>query len=392
MTIDEYKKQIAEEYPEMTLVKIENYEDAEHQTYKSKYERLSEKIEEIQSDAFSKDAQRKEMERENIALHQQNEMFKRENSAYRSQTLEEFVKFIKKVTEEEIVITNVKAMDLDLEEIKASNENFHITQKDLADRPGVYSHKRPSFFTPLRNELNKSNEAKKVTKNTKGLLKENLRFWKRAAEEKETKSNEELKRAYEANRKRNLLKIINEDCSNEERYLKYMLITPGMDKDYLDTLNGAAEIGLDARIIISLLEQPEESFNKEMIEAYVSEAHKGTEYNHRKELAEELIEGSWYITAEINGRREKFQLAPVKFIKELEANLKKIQSLFEGKQEENEEPQEELVYDRPNEPEMNSENHGFEMDIPEMSGDGEEDDEGFSDSALIDGLGDYSTM
>lgn len=387
--IEEFRKKLAEENPEFTITEINLLEDESHQTYKTKFEELKSRIEEFQSDAIIKDSQKKEAELENIRLRKQMEIFEKENRDFKSRTLAEFVKFIEKITQEEIVISNVKAMDLDHEEIKTNNENFKVGPGDLADRPGIYHFKRPSFFTPLRRELNKKNEAEKVTRNTKHLFRDQLKFWKKAAEDKETKSNEEIKASYDANRKKALLQILNGDCSNEERYLKYMLITPGIDQDYLATLNGAAEIGLDARIIISLLEQPKETFNREMIEAYVSAAHKGTEFNLRRELAQELLAGSWYITADINGKREKFQLAPVTYLKEIEENLKKIQRLFEGEGTTNSEEKLESDFQEPEDnTNFRDDNQGFQMEVPDI---GEE--AGFDDSdIMIDGLGNYDVV
>ena len=52
----------------------------------------------------------------------------------------------------------------------------------------------------------------------------------------------------------------------------------GLDKEYLKTLQGAAQINIDANLVIALLEQPNDSFNREIIELYVSEIHIG----HRK--------------------------------------------------------------------------------------------------------------
>ena len=136
---------------------------------------------------------------------------------------------------------------------------------------------------------------------------------------------EEKADAIDRKRREEIAKLINDaQSSNEEKYIKYMLLTPGMTKEYMKTLNGASELGLDARTVIQLLEQPKESFNKEIIEAYVSKAHKGLEYNLKQELAEELIKGEWTIHALVNGVDEVFQLFPYEKIQELAKQFEKV--------------------------------------------------------------------
>ena len=103
-------------------------------------------------------------------------------------------------------------------------------------------------------------------------------------------------------------------------------MTPGLDREYLKTLEGAAEMNVNAKLLISLLEQPNDKYNRTVIENYISNLHKGTEYDLKQELAEELIKGDWYITADINGTEEKFQAVPVSILENL---INKINSVCE---------------------------------------------------------------
>ncbi len=391
MTIDEIKKELLEAHEDYTIVKIEDYENKEHYSYKSLYFDLKEKYEQdkLAEDAAGFDAYSRIQQLEKALTESETarQLLESQNTGLRDAAMKEFQVFMKKIIEEDIIVSDVKVFNLDRDEIVMNSENRTVKKDDLAFEPGVYGFKRPSFFTPLQKELNKENEAKKVTSNTKNGFIENLKFWKKASEQKKL-NKEEVAVTYDKRRQDEIIKICNENYSNEERYLKYLLITPGLNEDYLGTLMGAAEIGIDARVVISLLEQPKESFNKEMIESYVSMAHKGTEYNHRKELAEELVAGNWFVTANLNGRRERWQLVPYKLLKNIEESLKKVEAALMGKSQSESESAKQLeekeVAPVPEEnADMESHNMGIEIDMPEP----EDMMEEFSDSDIMDGLG-----
>ena len=109
-----------------------------------------------------------------------------------------------------------------------------------------------------------------------------------------------------------------------------MLLTPGIPKDFMKTLMGASELGVDANVVIQLLEQPKESFNWEIIEAYISKVHKATEYNIKRELANELIRGDWYVVSDINGSLQKYQMVPFDILNEVKQKLNDICDILSG--------------------------------------------------------------
>ena len=88
-------------------------------------------------------------------------------------------------------------------------------------------------------------------------------------------------------------------------------------------------------------------------------------------------------------KREKFQLAPVTYLKEIEENLKKIQRLFEGTGTTNSEEKSESDFQEPEDnTNFRDDNQGFQMEVPDI---GEEAD--FDDSdIMIDGLGNYDVV
>ncbi|MBD5556874.1 MAG: hypothetical protein HDQ95_16415 [Roseburia sp.] len=312
-------------FPDKTLVDIDEYEDKDHQTYKYLYETSHEKVNLLSEELFDIRYQLEDRERELAELNDELTVQKSVNEKLNNTTMS-IMEFVKKFTEQEIVVSCVKAVDRDGNEIVAKSDGSPSLINNVSDRPGIYESKRPSWFTPLKNELNKENAAKKSARNTKHILLEKLLFWKNGYEQLKSgkASAKELADQFDLNRKNQIIELLRTEASNEEKYLKYILLTPGISRDYLKTLIGASEIGLNANVIIELLEQPIELFNKEVIEFYVSEAHKGTEYNLKKELAEELVRGDWYVSADINGKSQKFQLVPFELLEDLKDKLNNI--------------------------------------------------------------------
>ena len=311
------------------FVSIDEVENEEKQSYKYLYQMLLQKHEELRESFYG---QKYELDNAHRDLAEQNAEIKRlrENNGNMKNTTTDIIAFIKDFLTKEIVVQKVEAFDSSGKPIVCGSDiKKQKSLPELSNEPGIYSFKRPSWFTPLREELelSKMNTTKKNVKHTEDTLWDKVMFWKLLKKDK-SKIEAKAKRVDET-RKRNLEKLLASDISNEEKYIKYMLLTPGMDKEYMKTLNGAAELGLNANVVIELLEQPAESFNKEMLEAYVSQVHKATEYNLKLELAEELIRGEWYVVSEVNGSKQKYQLVPLERIMEVSKRLQHICEVFE---------------------------------------------------------------
>ena len=309
-------------FPSKTLVDISDYEDEKHQTYKYLYENQCERIITQTEELYSLQIHIQNLERENSELQSKLEIQKSVNDKLKNMRVN-IMEFAEKFKEQEIVVTNIKALDKELNEIVMDSDKRVSLANSISDRPGIYGDKRPSWFTPLQRELNKENAARRVANNTKQVLAERLYSLKEILRKLSKKDCDTSTMAMEFDQKRKMqiVNILESESSNYEKYIKYFLITPGLDKDFINTLNGAAEIGLDANVIIELLEQPEESFNKEIIEYYVSETHKGKEYNLKKELAEELVRGEWFVIADINGVAQKFQMVPIELLNDIKTKL-----------------------------------------------------------------------
>lgn len=328
-TLEQIEQLLRENFPEKTIVDISELENEDHQTYKYLYGIVAQEKSELTEENFNMGFQLKDREREIAELREKLHLEHSANEKL-SATSEGLMEFVERFSNQEIIVSNIKVFGNNDKEIQ-TDETFKTSLRDtISLRPGVYAGVRPSWFTPLKNEFNKENVAKKAASNTSHVIDEQLSFWKKIKNRLTRKeiSPSEAMTEYDIQRRMNIIKLLESQGNNYEKYLKYFLLTPGLSKDYMSTLVGAAELGLDANAIIELLEQPVENFNKEIIEIYVSETHKGTEFNLKKEFAEELIRGDWYVVSDINGVPQKFQLAPLKLLEEINKRLENISTIL----------------------------------------------------------------
>ena len=326
MDLTEIIQEICENHPDKTLVDISDYENEEHQSYKKLYEDIREIKRKLEEDNASLLFDKMNAERENVELLNEIAELKRKNAII-SEEITPTVDSIKQFCEKDVYVSTIIA---DPEEETEEIFNVDDFKRTISSRPGVYGMKRPSWFTPIEHELSKKNIQKKNIEASSKTLLNRIMFWKKNGK-KVASSPEKVSVEYDEKRKRDILELIESDCSNEEKYLKYFLMTPGLDKEYYKTLQGASELNINAKLIISLLEQPNDKFNRTVIENYVSELHKGTEYNLKQELAEELIQGKWYISAEVDGVLEKFQIVPVSMLENIEGKINAICEFLNSK-------------------------------------------------------------
>lgn len=322
------KKYISDHFKNYTFIALEAVENSDHQNYQYLYTELGKKYNELREEFYEQKYELDNAHRDLADLHMEYKRLQ-ENSGDMKNSAMDIVEFINNFLRKEIVIQNIEVYKANEEKIICNSDIREQVEIELADRPGIYDFKRPSWFSPMRNELelNKKNVAKKTSKNTFAIICEKVAFW---SDPSLKKMNTQKKASLvDEKRKSDIEKLLKSNACNEEKYIKYILLTPGMTKEYMKTLNGAAELGLDANTVIRLLEQPAENFNKEMLEAYVSEVHKATEYNLKQELANELICGKWYISSDINGIKQKYQLVPMEEIMEIVNRLEQISKVFE---------------------------------------------------------------
>ena len=323
LSLDDIISIVSEQYPDYVVVKASDYEADSKESYKFLYEYTFEELTKCKEDLHNMISDKDNIERDYVEL---NAAYQKDKKILDSLSVnnESLIAFINQYISSDISVSDVAAVNSTGEKIETMS--FHISDpEELSDNPGIYEYKRPSWFTPLQKEMNKQNIVYKNVSNTKNnfvsrlisLKKLNMRdFVRKAAFE------------YDQERKQNIAKILMSSCSNEEKYFKYILFTPGLSKDFQNILFSASELGLDANVVIELLEQPKESFNKEVIESFVSEVRKGTEYNLKQELAEDLVKGGWYVSVTENGIKKKLQLVPMDEINDIKEKLENISKIF----------------------------------------------------------------
>lgn len=325
MDLTELTQELMRSYPDKIIVDVSEHENEDHQTYKFLYESFSDTKKSLEMENANLVFKYQELEKEYSVLMSEIETLKTNNRIL-SGDLFSSINSFKDISSERIYVFNVKAED---ELCHDEGFDYEKLSDTISSSPGVYGSYRPSWFTPAGVEMTKESVRDKNIKNTVPLLFGNLLFWNRNINRlSDPKNIDSVSKDYDLTRKRNIINLLRSDCSNEERYLKYCLLTPGLDREYRKTLNGASKLNIDARLIISFLEQPNDKYNREVIESYVSELHKGTEYNLKQELAEELINGKWIISAEINGKHEQFQLVPVSIIKDFMNKIDEISNFL----------------------------------------------------------------
>lgn len=319
---DRVVKLVQQFFPEKIICDISEVE-LDKQSYRYLYEDLLKKYRVLEKEFYTQKYEYDDCQRQLASLNAELENIKANEGTF-TENIHSLMSFVERLLHDDIYVDSVKAMDENGIQIHtAADLMSKVTKDDISLRPGIYNFQRPSWFTELHNELNKENVGKEAAKKTAPLLNKILDYWNDISNS--DKSAEDKADAVDHKRQEEIIRLINNNSiNNEEKYLKYILLTPGMSREYMKTLNGASKLGLSANVVIRLLEQSQNTFNKEIIEAYVSKTHKGLDYNLKQELAEELIQGKWSIRASVNGKEEIFQLAPMDQLMELAKQFDKI--------------------------------------------------------------------
>jgi hypothetical protein len=320
--------------PDMIMVNRDEIYSEDNQSYRFLYEQLLAENNELQNKVTEllldlQNSDRKSIEQQNHISSLENELSCLEKS------IDKITQELNGFLSEEIYVVNVSTYDeinseaVSDESCVDSTQNHKINIDSLkktisAENPAVYEGKRPGWFILLKTELNAPNMQSKNISNTSSVLKDRLMFWKNHKND----SAAEAANEYDKTRYKRIIELLDDKCSNEEKYLKYMLLSPGISKDFIATLEGASKLNLNANLIIALLEQSNDIFNKDVIELYVSQVRKSNEYNLKQELAEELVAGKWCITSEVNNEKKTFQLVPIADLKNFEQKLELIIDTF----------------------------------------------------------------
>lgn len=105
--------------------------------------------------------------------------------------------------------------------------------------------------------------------------------------------------------------------TNQEKLMMYAMNSEYHNTNVERLLIYAGAHCINANYLIYLLEDPDVCTTYENTVAFLSQFADASEYRMKLDLARELIEGKWYITADYNGRTTKFQLVPIEEFNEL---------------------------------------------------------------------------
>lgn len=115
--------------------------------------------------------------------------------------------------------------------------------------------------------------------------------------------------------------LANQKLTNQEKIALYVFNSPYRNTDLERLLNFAGDECIDANWLITLLEAPELCGNYESVRDLIRQCSKASEWAMKKRLAEELIAGEWFITANYCGSETKFQLVPIEELNEIRSLL-----------------------------------------------------------------------
>lgn len=123
------------------------------------------------------------------------------------------------------------------------------------------------------------------------------------------------------------------DLTNQEKLMLYAMNGMYHNTHIERLLLYASQHCIYADLLIYLLEDPEVCATYENTVGFLDMFAQPSEYKMKYELAKELISGKWYISADYNGKKTKFQLVPIDEFNELREKAGLPKSKFCYKEE-----------------------------------------------------------
>lgn len=115
----------------------------------------------------------------------------------------------------------------------------------------------------------------------------------------------------------------NPNFSNQNKMTMYAALVRKDHKEIADLVEMAARYGLDARYTVQMFEESE--WNKRRFISFIKSGMSQSEIRMKREVAREFIAGEWYVVAEYNGQRCRFQMVPME---ELQMFLKLLKAEY----------------------------------------------------------------
>ena len=120
------------------------------------------------------------------------------------------------------------------------------------------------------------------------------------------------------NRFETLNRIIQSDqYTNQEKLMLFALNGEFQNTEMGQLLRLAANYCINANLVIGILQNPNVAGTYYNMANFLSQFKNPSEFRMKLDLARELIAGTWYITADYNGKKTRFQLVPIEELNEL---------------------------------------------------------------------------
>ena len=323
-TEEELKIYIGKHFPDKVLVDLKMVENEAHDQYEMLWKSVSMENEDLRGELNSVANENEHLKMEVQKLRAELDDFEKIKGTALGKSAE-VADYVMEIFNTGITVGEWK---IESKSNEGGDKNIKGSLDDLeiSSHPGIYGGESPGHFLTIaggKMELTRENLAGKVSRNA--FLEVGFLLKKLMTHDKKTKDED----VAEARRQR-ITELLSTRMDNEEKYLRYIVISPGISQEFCKILERAGEMGLDADLMIRLLEQPVERFNKEIIERFVSRGSKGLGYDFRQAVVRELLDEDCVVMAEIYGTPCKMKLVPMEQLVALRDEVERLCKTIEG--------------------------------------------------------------
>lgn len=230
----------------------------------------------------------------------------------------------KQIVSQKVILRNsvdIEKRDGDLNKIFCYDSSLfdeeYIKQKTQMER-SRNSYFDEHIFKDESKELNESNSRKKTferlfTGKFFDKRKEDIEVYSKNAALNESQKRK-IDKEVDDNRKLAVLKIKSDSTlTNKEKLTLYTMFSRWHGTEMEELINAAGDYCICAEHVISLLDMMADkdvAFTKDEVRDFFRQAQKASEVKIKKEFAQELVDGDYYITASVDGEVQKFAIVP----------------------------------------------------------------------------------
>ena len=200
------------------------------------------------------------------------------------------------------IISNVKPVGDEVKEAMA------ISDGEPAEKPCINGFKVPSIYNLRKKRMD--------VRNLDNAFSENLTMLNQGLDA--IKKLLRLPKKKRAMSKKQLLKALLDESNQEfagksamQKLIYYFCLYPDITEENKKQILSAVKSGVDAMLILELMETDERLFSAEFFSYMIEIAKEEAETRAMVDLSKRLIYGQWYVSADVNGTPTKFMLRPV---------------------------------------------------------------------------------